>query len=284
MSDIPTLQWLVDWANVGIVAALVASLVFGAASIFLSKRLNRSKDEQATHEKQLSDEKIASLTAEAETAKKERAQADLKIEEAKARASQADERAASVELRAQEIERQNLELRSGVAGLEKEAANARAEQQRIQTELAKQEERAAEAERKLVEAVREVARRTAARYVDKEKLVAALKGKFDNARVEILYRAHDEDASLVAWQLYHDLGKEPGGVGWDVSEPKLIPEPDDMTDPRWPKFKYANGAGGYILIPHDMTGVMVIHPEKDWFPVVDAKTPGGPVKDRCIDS
>ncbi|HKO99773.1 MAG TPA: hypothetical protein VJU86_22540 [Pyrinomonadaceae bacterium] len=85
MSDIPTLQWLVDWANIGVVVALAASLITGGASIFLSKRLGTLKDEQATREKQASDEKVASLEKEtakavekAETERRER----LELEEA----------------------------------------------------------------------------------------------------------------------------------------------------------------------------------------------------------
>jgi hypothetical protein len=44
MSDIPTLQSLVDWANVGVVVALAASFIFGGASIFLSRRLSNAKE------------------------------------------------------------------------------------------------------------------------------------------------------------------------------------------------------------------------------------------------
>ncbi|MGI8918162.1 MAG: hypothetical protein ACR2H6_06125 [Pyrinomonadaceae bacterium] len=90
MSDIPTLQSIVDWANNGVVIALAVSFIAGGASIFLSKRLGRLKDEQYAHEKQASDEKVAAL-----------------------------------ELRAQELARQNLEMRSVVANLEKEAADAK---------------------------------------------------------------------------------------------------------------------------------------------------------------
>lgn len=70
MSDIPTLQWLVDWANVGVVIALAASLIAGGASIFLSKRLGTLRDEQSAHEKRASDEKVAGLEKEAAEAKR----------------------------------------------------------------------------------------------------------------------------------------------------------------------------------------------------------------------
>ena len=70
MSDIPTLQWLVDWANIGVVAALVASLIAGAASIFLGKKLATLKDEQTVREKQASSEKLAILEKEAADAKR----------------------------------------------------------------------------------------------------------------------------------------------------------------------------------------------------------------------
>ena len=47
MSDVPTLQTLVDWANIGVVISLALSFVFGAASIWLSGKLGRLKDAQA---------------------------------------------------------------------------------------------------------------------------------------------------------------------------------------------------------------------------------------------
>lgn len=145
----------------------------------------------------------------------------------------------------------------------------------LEGRVSEQQERAAEAERKLVEAVRELARRTSRRFVDEVKLAAALKGKFDRARVEILYHQQDSDASSVAWQLYNSLGGKSGGVGWEVSEPKLIPAPDPTTDQRFPKFRYDNGAGKPLLITHNPEGVFVVHPERDWWPFNEPKTPGG---------
>jgi len=47
MSDVPTLQMLVDWANIGIVISLALSFVFGAASIWLGGKLGRLKDAQS---------------------------------------------------------------------------------------------------------------------------------------------------------------------------------------------------------------------------------------------
>src|SRR5688572_14733364 len=47
MSDVPTLQTLVDWANIGVVISLALSFVFGAASIWLGGKPGRLKDAQS---------------------------------------------------------------------------------------------------------------------------------------------------------------------------------------------------------------------------------------------
>jgi hypothetical protein len=212
------------------VAGVVA--VFLAVHAFWSSRVNtrlrkaqndviRAKDEQATREKQASDEKIASLIAEAENAKTERAQANLAIEEAKVRASQADERAwaageraAAVELRAQELESQNLELRSGVANLEKEAADARSAQQRIQTEMARQQQRAADAELRLEEERIERLRLEEAiaprNIVSTQVMVDALK-KFAGKKALIEHLYEDEPTRLA-----REISSVLDLAGWQV--------------------------------------------------------------------
>ena len=55
ISNVQTLQWWVDKANMGVVVALAASFVFGSASIILSRKLNKQKDSQAIIEKQIFD-------------------------------------------------------------------------------------------------------------------------------------------------------------------------------------------------------------------------------------
>ena len=197
MSDIPTLQWLTDWANNGVAIALAVSFVFGAASIFLSKRLSAAKDEQSANEKRASDERIAALTAETEKAKKERAQADLRIEEARERASKADElageaneRAEALEVQAQELTRQNLTLRSSVAGLEKETSEARTRQARAELELA------------------EVRRRQQPRALNCEAFVKTVKEELKVGLlpgIVVLYQENDPEAYAFAVSVHRAL-------------------------------------------------------------------------------
>jgi len=139
MSNVPSLQTLVDWANIGIVITLAASFIFGGASIFLSRRLSKLRDAQSAREKQISDEKIeatkaeatranteavrienegkervakveanakekiAELTTEAETAKRDRAEADKQIALAKENAERAKAGAAQASQRTAEL-------------------------------------------------------------------------------------------------------------------------------------------------------------------------------------
>jgi hypothetical protein len=151
-SNVPTLQTLVDWANIGVVIALAASFVVGGASIFLSRRLGNQKDAQYLREKQASDERIAlagesaaradaraatanegvakskeeiaRLTLEAEEAKTERAEADKQIAIAKVDAAKAKEGTANAEAQAAKASVEVAKLQVIVANAEKERAQA----------------------------------------------------------------------------------------------------------------------------------------------------------------
>ncbi len=84
MMDIHNLERWVDLANTGVVLALALSFIFGGASIYLSRKLNKAKDAQSAREKQI---------------------ADVKIEEARASAAKANEETAS-------LSQKNIKLRT----------------------------------------------------------------------------------------------------------------------------------------------------------------------------
>src|SRR5262249_20864316 len=133
---------------------LALTLIASTLIIWYSNKLNKTKDDLSVHEKQISDEKIAQLTAEAE-----KARAEIAI--AQAAASQANQRT-------QELEQQNLKLTGEVPILQKDASEA----------LRKQ----AEAERALLELQERLRPRSltseqGARFV--EALKASPKGKVD---------------------------------------------------------------------------------------------------------
>jgi hypothetical protein len=75
MSNVPTLQTLVDWANIGVVISLALSFVFGAASIWLGGKLGKLKDAQAdTAQRNL---ELAVATQQERAAKAEKALLEL---------------------------------------------------------------------------------------------------------------------------------------------------------------------------------------------------------------
>lgn len=150
----PSLESWVDIANIGVVAALALSFVFGGASIFLSRRLSKQRDAQSAREKLASDEKveaakadavranteavriesegkervakveaeakekIAELTTEAERAKAERAEADKQIEIAKADVTKAARQTAEISLRVEEEARKRAEAEKALLELQ----------------------------------------------------------------------------------------------------------------------------------------------------------------------
>jgi hypothetical protein len=140
MSNIPTLERIVYWANLLVIFALALSLFAGAASIIFGLWLNTAKDEQAGREKRISGENIAGLTAETEIAKKERAETDLKAEQARERAAEADKRA-------QKLEGDNLKLRTDLENATAEARSKQTELTREQQEMAKEQQKTADAQK-----------------------------------------------------------------------------------------------------------------------------------------
>lgn len=96
MADIQNLGRWVDIANMGVVFALALSFIFGGASIYLSRKLNKAKDAQSAREKQTADVKI-------EEAREGAAKAN-KI------AAEANEHAKKIELHAEELRKENLQL------------------------------------------------------------------------------------------------------------------------------------------------------------------------------
>jgi hypothetical protein len=76
MSNLSTLQTLVNWANAGVIISLALSFVFGAASILLGGRLGKLKDSQAATAQR--DLELAVSTQQERAAKAERDLLDLK--------------------------------------------------------------------------------------------------------------------------------------------------------------------------------------------------------------
>lgn len=119
ISNISGLETCVYWANVGVIAALAGSFIFGGASIILSHWLNKSKDEQ--NRLQIENVKAGAkkYTADVEAStklqiEKTRADADIKIEDTKAEAAKANERAETAITEQVELKRKNLELQSRI--------------------------------------------------------------------------------------------------------------------------------------------------------------------------
>lgn len=141
MSNVSSLDRIVDIANVVVLIALALSFVGGGASILYSRRLNKAKDTQlaldlkdkdlqiaqarSDAERQIAESKQRIETEAQEREAKIKADADVKIAEAHAIAAQANDAAGKANERAAGLEQQNLTLRSGVANLEKEAADAK---------------------------------------------------------------------------------------------------------------------------------------------------------------
>jgi hypothetical protein len=70
MSNLPTLQTLVDWSNIGVVISLALSFVFGGASIFLGSRLGKIKDAEAATARQNLELAVAAQQERAANAEK----------------------------------------------------------------------------------------------------------------------------------------------------------------------------------------------------------------------
>lgn len=227
MSEIPTLQWLVDWANVGIVIALVASLVFGAASIFFGKRLNTIKDEQSALEKQASDERIAAANAEAAKALEGLSESNERIaglnreaealraetEKAREGVAGAQSVAATANQRAAELEKQNLELRAGVAKLETEAADARrreGEAERARLELEQRTQPRGFSPEKFSEFVERV--RVGNKYIRPTVIVSWVKG--DNESQSFAHEVR-RGLTLAGWDVEVDLTLGPNQTRTD---------------------------------------------------------------------
>lgn len=79
MSDIPTLEWLVYWTNILVIAALALSFLSGGASIIFGRWLSVAKDAQAVREKQISDENIALANKKAEEAQLARVELEKQL-------------------------------------------------------------------------------------------------------------------------------------------------------------------------------------------------------------
>ena len=117
MAEIQNLQRWLDIVNIGIVIALALSFLFGGATIYLSRKLNKEKDMQSVKEKQVS---------------------DLKIEEARAVAATANENTAK-------LSHENIKLRTDLE-------TATAETRSRQSELTVEQQKLAETQRQLAEA------------------------------------------------------------------------------------------------------------------------------------
>jgi len=164
MAEIQNLQRWVDFVNIGIVIALALSFLFGGASIYLSRKLNKAKDMQSVKEKQVS---------------------DLKIEEARAVAATANEKTAK-------LSQGNIKLRTDLETATAETRSRQSElaveQQKLaetQKQLAEAEQKRAEAQLTLEKTLDEVRRRQSPRTLTAEqrsKLIEILK---ENQKGEI---------------------------------------------------------------------------------------------------
>lgn len=138
MSNVSSLDRIVDIANWVVIIALALSFVGGGASILYNRKLNRAKDEQLARDLKDKDVQIERARADAETrlqveTTKVKADADasLKLETAKVRAdadvkigkatkqadvkiAEANERTASVSLRLEEEARKRAEAQKAL--------------------------------------------------------------------------------------------------------------------------------------------------------------------------
>jgi hypothetical protein len=205
-------------ANNAYIGFLALTLIATVLIVVFNNRLNRAKDASYAREKQASDEriaaanagaaearlkaaeaneglaksaeKIAGLTAEAETAKKERAEADKQIAIAKADAARA---------------------REGIANAEAVSAKAGVEVARLRAVVANAERERAEAQKALIEIQARVNNRIIT--PDQEVKFLAYVSRFKQ-RGTIILTAPDGDPEAIAFanQLTSLLTKG----GWDV--------------------------------------------------------------------
>lgn len=166
MTEIQNLQRWVDIVNIGIVFALALSFLFGGASIYLSRKLNKAKDLQSANEKQAS---------------------DLKIEEARANAATANEKTVKI---SQENIKLRTDLETATAQTRSRQSELAVEQQKLaetQKQLAEAEQKRAEAQLTLEKTLEEVRRRQKPRTLSAEqrsKLIEILKAN-QKGEVEI---------------------------------------------------------------------------------------------------
>ncbi len=193
MADIQNLERWVDLANMGVVIALALSFVFGGASIYLSRKLNKAKDAQSATEKQIS---------------------DVKTEEARASAAKANEKTAT-------LSHENIKLRTDLESATAESRSKQAEltveQQKLikaQQQLAEAEQNRADAQLSLEKILEEVRRRQMPRTLSPEqrtRLIEHLKAS-PKGEIEITCIMGDAEGYAFATELDGLLK----AAGWNI--------------------------------------------------------------------
>jgi len=194
MMDIQNLERWVDLANTGVVLALALSFIFGGASIYLSRKLNKAKDAQSAREKQI---------------------ADVKIEEARASAAKANEETAT-------LSQKNIKLRTDLESATAESRSRQSEltveQQKLtkaQKELAEAEQKRAEAQLALEKILEEVRRRQMPRTLSpgqRTRLIELLRAS-PKGEIEITCVMGDGEGYAFATELDGLLK----AAGWNIS-------------------------------------------------------------------
>jgi len=195
MTEIQNLERWVDISNVGVVIALALSFIFGGASIYHSRKLNKAKDAQSAFEMQT---------------------ASIKIEEARASAANANNETET-------LAQQNIKLRTDLESVTAEARSKQTEltveQQKLaqaQQELAEAEQRRTEAQLVLEKTLQEVRSRQMPRTLtpdQRTQLVKVLRSA-PKGEIEISCVLGDGEGHAFATEIDGLLK----AAGWTVSE------------------------------------------------------------------
>lgn len=201
-SNIPSLETWVVIANLGVVIAVALSFVFGSASILLSRKLARQQEGQATIEKRLSDEKIATANEEAAKANLEAARIESEGKERVAKVeAAAGEKIAGLTAEAEQAKRERAEADKRIAVARADAAKANV---RVEEEARKR----TEVERALLSLQEDVR----PRFLPKEDEAFRLLTNSPKGTVEIRYTPYPEEPRLLA----NDLRVLLASSGWRV--------------------------------------------------------------------